>query len=56
MRDFHKEANNRFNVERIVVARVGDIFVQEVSWPFEVRQNEGREWVANVGRRRDIVI
>lgn len=54
LKDFHREAHAKFGVERIVTARVGDLVVQEVSVPFEVRETEGSERVVDVGRRREV--
>jgi hypothetical protein len=50
--DFHREARNKHNVERLNVARVGDIAVYEVDGPFEVHENDGAERVVDVRRRR----
>ena len=49
LQEFHKEAHRRYNVERLVVARVGDIVVREVSGPFEIRENDGCERIERVG-------
>jgi hypothetical protein len=56
MTQFHYEAKAKFNIDRIVTARVGDLFVEEVSVPFEIREHEGQERVVDVSRRRDIAL
>ena len=56
MKDFHREAHIRHNVERIVTPRVSDFSVQEVSVPFEVRENDGSERVVDVSHRRTIMM
>ena len=56
MTHFHLEAKAKFNIDRIVTARVGDLFVEEVSAPFEIREVEGMERLFDVSRRRDIVL
>ena len=55
MKDFHKEAHIKFNVERLVTARVGDLEVEEIGGvPFEVREIEGSEKVVDVSRRKTV--
>lgn len=56
VRDFHREAHVKHGVERIVCARVGDLIVQEINWPFEIRETEGSERVVDVSHRRNISI
>ncbi len=46
--DFHRDARQKFSVERIVCARVNDLAVQDVTGPFEVRERDGAEWVVDV--------
>ncbi|KAK1823443.1 hypothetical protein LTR12_002072 [Friedmanniomyces endolithicus] len=53
---FHAEAATLFAIDRIVTSRVGDLFVLEMSVPFEVRENEGQERVVDVSRRREVVV
>lgn len=48
LREFHREAHNRHGVERLNVARVGDIVVREVNFPFEVREVDGKEWIEDI--------
>ena len=54
VKDFHREANSRFQVSRLVVARVRDLQVHEVNFPFEVREEEGKEKIVDVSGRRSI--
>ncbi|KAK5116582.1 hypothetical protein LTR85_009207 [Meristemomyces frigidus] len=56
MTQFHHEAKTKFNVERIVTARVGDLFVEEIDVPFEIRESEGQETVFDVSRRKEVVL
>lgn len=49
--DFHKEARNRYGVERLNIARAGDIEVREVDYPFEIREKDGSEWIENITHR-----
>ena len=56
MTHFHLEAKARFGVDRIVTARVGDLFVEKVSTPFEIRELDGMERIYDVSRRRDVVL
>lgn len=57
MTTFHHEAKAKFNVDRIVTARVGDLFVEEMGVPFEIRcQEEGQETVFDVSRRKEIIL
>ena len=56
MAQFHKDAKAKFGVERIMIARVTDLFVQGVGVPFEVRDVDGQEKVCDVSRRREIVL
>ncbi|KAK1819862.1 hypothetical protein LTR12_005737 [Friedmanniomyces endolithicus] len=53
---FHAEAATIFAIDRIVTSRVGDLFVLEMSVPFEIRENEGQERVVDVSRRREVVV
>jgi hypothetical protein len=52
--EFRKEANSRFQVSRLVVARVRDLEVHEVNFPFEVRESDGKERIVVVSGRRTI--
>ncbi|KAK5175146.1 uncharacterized protein LTR77_000283 [Saxophila tyrrhenica] len=52
LKDFHREARQKFNVERIMCARVGDLAVQEVVGPFEVREKNGAEWIVDARNAR----
>ncbi|KAK4553985.1 hypothetical protein LTR86_008826 [Recurvomyces mirabilis] len=56
MTHFHLQAKAKFNIDRIVTARVGDLLVEEVSAPFEIREVEGMERLFDVSRRREIVL
>ncbi|KAK4544590.1 hypothetical protein LTR36_004162 [Oleoguttula mirabilis] len=56
MTAFHHDAKAKFNIDRIVTARVGDLFVQEIGVPFEIRESDGQETVFDVSRRKEIVI
>jgi len=56
MTQFHWEAHAKFGIDRVVTSRVGDLFVEEVTRPFEVRECDGSEAVVDVSRRRNIVI
>ncbi|KXL41859.1 hypothetical protein M433DRAFT_157172 [Acidomyces richmondensis BFW] len=56
MTQFHWEAHTKFGIDRVVTSRVGDLFVEEVTRPFEVREYDGSEAVVDVSRRRNIVI
>ncbi|RMY23878.1 hypothetical protein D0867_01754 [Hortaea werneckii] len=52
-------AKLRFNIDRLMLARVQDLFVLEIpstQGAFEIREVEGRETVWDVSRRRDVVI
>lgn len=49
--DFHKEARNRYGVERLNIARAGDIEVKEVNYPFEIREKDGSEWIEDIRNR-----
>ncbi|RMZ08633.1 hypothetical protein D0862_03905 [Hortaea werneckii] len=56
---FHHQARLRFNIDRLMLARVQDLFVLELpatQGAFEIREVEGRETVWDVSRRRDVVI
>ncbi|KAK1065786.1 hypothetical protein LTR74_007667 [Friedmanniomyces endolithicus] len=53
---FHAEAATLFAIDRIVTSRVGDLFVLEMSVPFEIRENEGQERVVDVSRRREVMV
>jgi hypothetical protein len=48
LREFHREAHNIHGVERLNVARVGDIVVREVNFSFEVREVDGKEWIEDI--------
>ena len=56
LRDFHREAHMKFGVERIVTSRVGNLVVEEVREPFEVRDTDGMEKVFDVSRRKTVSI
>ncbi|KAK3670852.1 hypothetical protein LTR78_009296 [Recurvomyces mirabilis] len=56
MTHFHLQAKAKFNIDRIVTARVGDLFVEEVCAPFEIREVEGMERLFDVSWRREIVL
>ncbi|KAK5138489.1 hypothetical protein LTR08_000075 [Meristemomyces frigidus] len=53
---FHHDANSKFGVDRMVTARVGDLFVEEMAVPFEIRELNGQETLWDVSRREDIVL
>ena len=51
---FHRDAKAKFGVDRIVTSRVGDLFVKEVGFAFEIRETEGEEQLWDVSRRKTI--
>ncbi|KAI6829329.1 hypothetical protein KC332_g7373 [Hortaea werneckii] len=56
---FHHQAKLRFNIDRLMLARVQDLFVLEIpasQGAFEIREVDGRETVWDVSRRRDVVV
>lgn len=53
---FHLEAKTKFGVQRIVVARVLDLVVEEVACPFEIRETEGQEKIVDVRRRKMLTV
>ena len=52
LKNFHREAHAKFDIERIVCARVGDLVVHEVDGPFEVHENDGADRVVDLRNRR----
>ncbi|KAK3706606.1 hypothetical protein LTR37_012615 [Vermiconidia calcicola] len=54
LKNFHREAHAKFDIERIVCARVGDLVVHEVDGPFEVHENDGAERIMDLRNRRVI--
>lgn len=53
---FHHEAKAIFGIDRLITARVGDLFVEEIGVPFEIRESDGQETIWDVSRRREIAI
>ena len=53
---FHHEANAKFGIDRMVTARVGDLFVEEMAVSFEIRDVDGQETFWDVSRRKNIVL
>ena len=56
MTTFHHEANAKFGIDRMVTARVGDLFVEEMAVSFEIREVDGQETIWDVSKRRNIVL
>ena len=54
MKQFHAECKTKFDLDRIMTARVIDLSVQEVAVPFEIRDHDGQERIVDVSRRREI--
>lgn len=54
MAQFHVEAKAKYGIDRIITARVHDLFVEEVCFPFEIREMEGMERIFDVSRRKEI--
>lgn len=48
LQDFHRECRVGYNMQRIVTPGAGDLVVEEVNEPFEVKENDGRERIVHV--------
>lgn len=56
LREFHREARIKFGVANLNLARVRDLEVYVVDFPFEVRRVDGKERIVDVRNQRAIAM
>ncbi|EMC96715.1 hypothetical protein BAUCODRAFT_34106 [Baudoinia panamericana UAMH 10762] len=56
--DFRREAKQRYGIDRMMLSRGGDLFVEKVpaGLAFEIRETEGMETIFDVSLRRQIFV